>query len=202
MCYNSTVSLNTFLFGLGVAIFAILSNKIKNKRSIIIFLSITLMQLLEYFAWTYYGNKKIIKILSILGLLLLLIQIILLNYYFPDKQTSKILLISIAIFVLLFIIFQLPKVNFNMTVGKNKHLIWHWLDLPIIWLVFIIMFYIIPLLYLNNYLSTFFAIFMLFTSIFFYWRYKTWGTMWCYFLNLYWLFLLIIIIYKYIYKLD
>ena len=202
MCYNSTVSLNTFLFGLGVAIFAILSNKIKNKRSIIIFLSITLMQLLEYFAWTYYGNKKIIKILSILGLLLLLIQIILLNYYFPDKQTSKILLISIAIFVLLFIIFQLPKVNFNMTVGKNKHLIWHWLDLPIIWLVFIIMFYIIPLLYLNNYLSTFFAIFMLFTSIFFYWRYKTWGTMWCYFLNLYWLFLLIHIIYKYIYKLD
>jgi len=202
MCYNPTVSLNTFLFGLGVAIIAFLSNKIKNKRSIIIFLSITAMQLIEYFAWTYYGKKKIIKFLSILGLLLLLLQIILLNYYFLNKKTGKILLISIAIFVLLFIIFQLPKVNFNMTVGKNKHLIWHWLDLPYIWLFFILMFYIIPLLYLNNYLSTFFAIFMLFTSIFFYWRYKTWGTMWCYFLNLYWLFLLIHIIYKYIYKLD
>ena len=202
MCYNPTVSLNTFLFGLGVAIIAFLSNKIKNKRSIIIFLSITAMQLIEYFAWTYYGKKKIIKFLSILGLLLLLLQIILLNYYFLNKKTGKILLISIAIFVLLFIIFQLPKVNFDMTVGKNKHLIWHWLDLPYIWLFFILMFYIIPLLYLNNYLSTFFAIFMLFTSIFFYWRYKTWGTMWCYFLNLYWLFLLIHIIYKYIYKLD
>jgi len=196
MCYNPTVSIGTFIFGVSVAILAFLSDKIKNKRAIIVFLSITAMQLLEYFAWTYYNNKKIIKILSVLGLLLLLLQIILLIYYFTHDKIRKFLFISLGVFIILFIFLQLPYMNFDMTVGKNKHLIWHWLDLPLIWIVFILIFYIIPLLHLNNYLSTFFSLFMLITSIFFYWKYKTWGTMWCYFLNLYWIFVLIIIIYR------
>jgi len=200
MCYNPTVSLNTFIFGISVAIIAFISDLIKEKRSIIVFLSITFMQLLEYFAWTYYNNKKIIKIVSILGLLLIFIQIILLIYYFTDNKVRNYLFIFLFIFVLFFIILQLPNVNFDMTVGKNKHLIWHWLDLPIIWIIIIIIFYIIPILHINNNLSILFALFMLFISIFFYWKYKTWGTMWCYFLNLYWVFILFLIIYKYIYK--
>ena len=100
MCYNPTVSIGTFIFGVSVAILAFLSDKIKNKRAIIVFLSITAMQLLEYFAWTYYNNKKIIKILSILGLLLLLLQIILLIYYFTHDKIRKFLFISLSIFII------------------------------------------------------------------------------------------------------
>ncbi len=197
MCYNATVSLNTFIFGVSVAILAHYT-KIIPYYGILILLSITSMQLLEYFAWTYYDNPLINKILSLIGLFIIFIQVLLLNYYYPDPKTSKILLSFMFIFILLFLIFEFRNVNFSMKKGKNKHLIWYWLDLPIIWIIIGITFYLIPVFLTKNLSIIISTIVILSISLYFYWRYKTWGTMWCYFSNFLWIFILFKIIYKYI----
>ena len=195
MCYNSTVSLNTFLFGLGVACLAYYTKIIPNY-GIIILLSFSAMQLLEFFAWTYYDNKKINRILSIIGMMIIITQVILLNYYLPDKKIRNILLFLIFIFLLLFIIIDLKNVNFSMKRGENKHLIWYWLDLPLIWIIIGLSFYLIPVYLYGNLLIILFMITILVISLYFYWKYKTWGSMWCYFSNLLWLYVLIMIIVK------
>ena len=197
MCYNATVSLNTFIFGFIVAILAHYT-KIIPYYTILILLSITSMQLLEYFAWTYYDNPLINKILSLIGLFIIFIQVLLLNYYYPDPKTSKILLSFMFVFILLFLIFEFRNVNFSMKKGKNKHLIWYWLDLPIIWIIIGITFYLIPVFLTKNLSIIISTIVILSISLYFYWRYKTWGTMWCYFSNFLWVFILFKIIYKYI----
>jgi len=189
MCYNSTVSLNTFLFGLGVACLAYYTKIIPNY-SIIILLSFSAIQLLEYFAWTYYNNRKINRILSIIGMMIIITQVILLNYFLPDKKIRNILLILIFIFLLLFVIIDLKNVNFSMKRGKNKHLIWYWLDLPLIWIIITLSFYLIPVYLYGNLLIILFMITILVISLYFYWEYKTWGSMWCYFSNLLWLYVL------------
>ena len=186
MCYNSNVSLTTFIFGCIIALLAYYTKAIDNYI-IIILLSFTSMQLLEFFAWTYYNNKKINKFLSILGLILIFIQIFLLNYYLPEKKESQILLFLYSIFVILFLIFQLPRVKFEMKRGKNKHLLWYWLDLPIIWIIIGLAFYLIPS-YLSKYSIIFyFVLITLIISLYFYWKYKTWGSMWCYLSNIGWI---------------
>lgn len=195
MCYNSTVSLNTFLFGLGVACLAYYTKIIPNY-GIIILLSFSAMQLLEFFAWTYYDNRKINRILSIIGMMIIITQVILLNYYLPDKKIRNILLFLIFIFLLLFIIIDLKNVNFSMKRGENKHLIWYWLDLPLIWIIIGLSFYLIPVYLYGNLLTILFMITILLISLYFYWKYKTWGSMWCYFSNLLWLYVLIMIIIK------
>jgi hypothetical protein len=197
MCYNATVSLNTFIFGVSVAILAHYT-KIIPYYVILILLSITSMQLLEFFTWTYYDNPLINKILSLIGLFIIFIQVLLLNYYYPDPKTSKILLSFMFIFILLFLIFEFRNVNFSMKKGKNKHLIWYWLDLPIIWIIIGITFYLIPVFLTKNLSIIISTIVILSISLYFYWRYKTWGTMWCYFSNFLWIFILFKIIYKYI----
>ena len=189
MCYNSTVSLNTFLFGLGVACLAYYT-KIISNYGIIILLSFSAMQLLEYFAWTYYNNRKINRILSIIGMMIIITQVILLNYFLPDKKIRNILLFLIFIFLILFIIIDLKNVNFSMKRGKNKHLICYCLDLPLIWIIITLSFYLIPVYLYGNLLIILFMITILVISLYFYWEYKTWGSMWCYFSNLLWLYVL------------
>jgi len=200
MCFNASVSLNTFIFGFIMAIVAYYSKIIRNS-TILILLSFSSIQLLEYFTWTYYNNKKINKILSYIGLIIIITQIYLLNYYLPPVNISRFILILLLILLILFIIIQLPKIKFAMTRGKNKHLIWHWLDLPIIWIIIGLSFYIIPILFTRNLFIIIIYLLILAISLYFYWNYKTWGTIWCYFSNSLWVFVLIKLIIKYLFVL-
>ena len=200
MCFNASVSLNTFIFGFIMAIVAYYSKIIRNS-TILILLSFSSIQLLEYFTWTYYNNKKINKIISYIGLIIIITQIYLLNYYLPPVNISRFILILLLILLILFIIIQLPKIKFAMTRGKNKHLIWHWLDLPIIWIIIGLSFYIIPILFTRNLFIIIIYLLILAISLYFYWNYKTWGTIWCYFSNSLWVFVLIKLIIKYLFVL-
>lgn len=183
-----------------MAIVAYYSKIIRNS-TILILLSFSSIQLLEYFTWTYYNNKKINKILSYIGLIIIITQIYLLNYYLPPVNISRFILILLLILLILFIIIQLPKIKFAMTRGKNKHLIWHWLDLPIIWIIIGLSFYIIPILFTRNLFIIIIYLLILAISLYFYWNYKTWGTIWCYFSNSLWVFVLIKLIIKYLFVL-
>ena len=73
MCWNAEISLNTFIFGCISAIIVYLLGVV-NINIIIILLSFTSMQLLEYFIWQNIDNIKINEILSKIGLFIIGIQ--------------------------------------------------------------------------------------------------------------------------------
>jgi hypothetical protein len=193
MCWNAEVSLNTFIFGIVSAIIVLILNKLK-YHLVLILLSFTSIQLLEYFAWKNLNNKKVIRILSITGIQIIFIQLLLLNYYLPPTQKQKIILTSaVVITYILFLLFQFPYVKLDMEKSKiNKHLIWHWLDLSLFWLLIGFLFYLIPCYLTNNIYVFTFGILTLTFSLYNYYKYKTWGSMWCYISNSLWIFAIII----------
>lgn len=197
MCYNPEVSLTTFIFGCIVAII-IYNLTIEYRPLIIILLSFTSMQFLEFLAWTYYNNIEINRLLSKIGLFIIFIQMFLMQFLLLEGKLKKWSLIIFAFVAILFIIIQLPKINFKMKKGENKHLIWYWLDLPIYWIIIGLLFYLIPA-YFNKYNNKFLFVFALITliiSLYFYYKYKTWGTMWCYISNILWIIFLLYLLIK------
>ena len=76
MCWNAEVSLNTFIFAFVSLIIVVFLNKM-DRIDILISLSISIMQLFEYFTWKNIHNKKIIYYLSLIaGPLIILSQIL------------------------------------------------------------------------------------------------------------------------------
>jgi hypothetical protein len=197
MCYNSTISLNTFIFGIiSLLILYKYGNIVITPKYLLIILSFTLIQLLEYFAWIYINNKKKIEILSKIGLVIIGLQIILINYFLLNDEIRLYSFIMMLILFILFAIFELPKINFDMEKGNNGHLIWHWLDLPLIWIIIGLTFYIIPLLLYREKVAFIGVSIILIISIYNYYKYKTWGSMWCYFSNIIWIYLIILLLLK------
>ena len=191
MCWSAEVSLHTFIFGVISAII-VYSLNVVSVYTIFIFLLFTSIQLLEYFAWTYIDNKKINEILSYIGAFLIIIQMIMVNYLLPNKKESRILLIAYSIFLILFILIELKNIKFKMTRGKNGHLVWHWMDIPLPWAIIgVITFYLIPIYLSKSYIGVCFTGIIFFTSLYYYFKAKTWGTMWCYFSNIAWIFFII-----------
>ena len=138
MCWNAEISLNTFIFGCISAIIVYLLGYFK-INIILIILSFTLMQLLEYFIWKDIDNKKRNELWSKIGLILIFFQIFLLCYF--DKN-NYIFLYLYLILISLFIIFELKNVKFETNVGENGHLQWKWLDFNIYWMIIIIHYFI------------------------------------------------------------
>ena len=190
MCWNAEVSLNTFIFGVISMIIVIIFNKISYK--IILFtLTLTLIQLLEYYTWKNIDNIDIIYNLSIIGYLIISIQLIILNYGFLNNKDKLVALIILIILLIYIFIYNYQNNKFNMEIGENKHLIWNWIDIPIPILIIIMVFYIYPA-FTYNYISFITMLIILLPSLYYYYKYKTWGTMWCYYSNIIWIILILI----------
>jgi len=198
MCWNAEVSLRTFMYGLCSALICTYLGTIP-MSSIYITMSFTLMQLFEYFAWTYLDNKKIITYLSIIGLLLIFLQLFLLSYTIKNPAYRKYMLWLLLGFIVLYGIFVLPTARFNMKRGVNGHLEWEWLDASPIFILGALFFYIMPSVLSKYVLSTIFIIVTVGYSLYNYYEYNTWGSMWCYFSNILWVYFLGISVYKYVY---
>ena len=193
MCFNAEVSLKTFIFGSICAGITVLLGHYEYLKILVVF-SFTLMQLLEYYTWNYINDKRKIRELSILGLHLIAFQLILMNIAFPRGNTRLILLTLLFIFFIAFYLFQYHKTNFDMEKGKNGHLIWYWADVPPIWIIIALLFYLVPCLlsnYNTRYLLFSFGLVSVVISLYYYFKYKTWGTIWCYLSNLLWFYLII-----------
>jgi hypothetical protein len=198
MCWNAEVSLNTFIYALISFVIVIGFNRFPLFTPMIA-LSVSLMQLYEYFIWKNIHNKKIIDNISIIGPIIILLQLLLLNYAFLKGKERIIAIVLIFIlFIISLIIRSYDYNNLKITVGENGHLLWHWADLPPILLIFIFILYLYPLSKKNNKTAFIFITIALLISLYYYYKYKTWGTMWCYFSNLIWIYLIIASIYLYI----
>jgi hypothetical protein len=196
MCWSAEVSLNTFIFAIISFCIVVSFNKLP-IITVFIALSISLIQLYEYFAWKNIHNKKIIHYLSWFGPLIILLQVLLINYAYLRDNEINIGIIMIIIIAIISMIYNYKNNKFDMEVGENKHLIWYWVDLPPILLILIFFFYLYPLTAKQNILPFICVLIMLLISLYYYYKYKTWGTMWCYFSNLIWIVLIIKTLYLY-----
>ena len=194
MCWNAEVSLNTFIFALISFCIVVSFNRFPMINAFI-GLSISLMQLYEYFVWKNIHNKKIIYNLSLFGPLIILLQILLINYAFLRDNERNIGILLIFIIAIIGYIYIFLNNKFDMEVGENKHLIWHWADIPAILLLLIFFFYLYPLTTKQNIIPFIYGLITLLISLYYYYKYKTWGNMWCYFSNIIWIVLILKSIY-------
>lgn len=195
MCWNARVSLNTFIFGTIAAIIVYLLGQ-KNILSILSVYTISLIQLMEYFAWNNIDNPENLNIISKIGLLILGIQVLIINFIHLEGFELNIVITLFACFSVIVYLYNETNNKFNMEIGKNGHLIWYWVDFPVLLLSGLLFWLYGP--YKNHEIKLTF-IYILITviiSLYFYYKYKTWGTMWCYLGNILWIYLICDSIFK------
>jgi hypothetical protein len=184
MCWNASVSLNTYIFSLFASTFAYYNNA-TNIHSYIFYQSFIAIQLIEYFIWSKTFSNSL---LSKIGLITILLQP-LLNIFTIETKKYLIpyLVIAYLIFVIIVYTFIIPinTIKFISTPSKNGHLSWKWLDgwypyIMIVWFSFLIAVWIIN----KKYLTILFTSLLLIVSIILYQKYQTIGSMWCWICNI------------------
>jgi len=194
MCWNSEVSLNTFLFSSFVLFLVIYNNnytqyKIKELNNIwtLLFLaSFIFMQLFEFFIWRNLNNKFYNYLFSVLGMLLITSQ-----PFFSLMMLSNIYLRNILVFI--YLVFAIPlsiyniynNSNIHSEVGKNGHLRWFFMKTtPIIYLGWLF-FLLFSLFYEGKWGGFLFGLItLIITTINYMNDDKTIGSMWCWVVNL------------------
>ena len=182
MCWNATVSLNTFLFSFFAVNFAYFNNII-NIYECLFFYSFISMQLIEYFTWKDLNNKNLNRLLSQLGFFLIFLQPIL-SILIPNNVKFNVKATLITLYLaFFFLIFISIKNDFSMAKAPNGHLAWNWLKYPIYIVLLWITFLLVILLYAKKYiLLAIYAI--IFLAIYYtYYKTNTWGSLWCWIAN-------------------
>ena len=195
MCWNASVSLNTYMFGLFASLFSYYNGE-SNILSVIFFQSVIIMQLIEYFLWTKTFSNRL---LSQIALLVILFQPIFNILQIKSRpEFIPYLLSSYVIFIIILYttIIPLNTVQFSSVPDKNGHLSWKWLDwnlyIALIWYVFLSSRWIIDKMYISLIFITFFLI----TSLILYKDTNTWGSMWCWICNIVSIYFILNVFYK------
>ena len=209
MCWNQDVSINTFVFACLALIFIYLTNKytkyktetFENPLVYLFFFSVASMQLIEFFLWRNLNDKTINKNLSMAAAALIIVQQIILMLMIKNINVRYILLLIYTVLTISIFLYKITHdpLIFNTFIGSNGHLSWEWMN----WtknepsLLFIaLIFYVLPLLLVKNNILTLFVMLSMLISLTGYYKYNTFGTMWCWssnFFLLYFIFDIILI---------
>ena len=180
MCWNASVSINTYILGTFACIFAYKNNTI-SLTTLMFYQSFMCMQLIEYFIWS---NTFSNKIMSQLAYILIVLQPVFALLCIEDKKIKKIGLILYTLFIIPFFIMPWSSVDFRSIPGRNGHLAWYWakftLPVLIIWSLFLTLRIILN----KDWLFLILVLGALSLSYFFYNKTFTWGSMWCWACNL------------------
>jgi hypothetical protein len=195
MCWNASVSLNTYIFGLFASLFSYY-NGFGNILSVIFYQSFIIMQLIEYFIWTKAFSNKL---LSQIGFFVIMCQPIFnIIKIEQSPQVIPYILAAYVIFIVILYTFIVPlnTVNFSTVPSKNGHLSWKWLDLNIyiifIWYAFLSIRWIIDKMYIVLTIITA----LLIITLVLYKDTNTFGSMWCWTANIISLYLIFTVFYK------
>jgi len=195
MCWNASVSLNTYALGLFASLFSYY-NGFGNILSVIFYQSFIIIQLIEYFIWTKTFSNKL---LSQIGLFIIICQPIL-NIIKIEQLPEVIPYILIAYIIFIIILYThvvpLNNVNFSTLPSKNGHLSWIWLNWNIyiifIWYAFLSIRWIIDKMYpLLTIIST-----LLIITLILYKDTNTFGSLWCWTINIISFYLIFEVFYK------
>ena len=195
MCWNASVSLNTYIFGLFASSFAYY-NGTTDLLGFLLFQSFIIMQLIEYFIWSKTFSNKI---LSQIALFAILCQTVL-NILKIQKMPKLIPYLLVAYFIFIIIVYTiitpLNTLEFSSVPSKNGHLAWKWFTwniyIIVIWFAFLSVRWVID----EMYLILVFVSIALIISIILYKETQTWGSMWCWLANIISLYIIVMVFYK------
>jgi hypothetical protein len=195
MCWNASVSLNTYIFGLFASLFSYY-NGFGNILSVIFYQSFIIMQLLEYFIWTKtFSNKLLSQIALFIVLCQPIFNIIKIETY-PKAISYLLAAYLIFIIILYTLIIPIDTINFSTVSSKNGHLSWKWLNWNIyiifIWYTFLSTRWIIDKMYM---IFIVISVLLIITLIL-YKETNTFGSMWCWVANVLSIYLIFVVFYK------
>lgn len=182
MCWSAEASLSTYLAAMTMAA---ITRGTTEKIWWLMF-TFSQMQLAEFFMWRDMPNNQFG---SMLGALSLALQPVASIYMIENIQLRNTLW---GLYALILSTVLMRNPVFRAEVGGNGHLKWLFIDGltspgAILWLVFLLA----PFVISKSYKSLAFGLVTLAASIYFYEKYGTAGTMWCWIVVLAWLFLLL-----------
>ena len=199
MCWNPDISINTFLFACLALVFIYIANTytkykspaFKNPLVYLFLFEVASIQLIEFFLWRNLKNKTVNTHLSKLAaniIILQLITLILMVHSGGYLKYTLLLILAITYFAVVYYSEFTGNIQFHTSVGENGHLIWEWArfkGIENIFLVIFILLYLIPVVSIDNAPLMYLIMGSLFVSLFFYYKYNTWGSMWCWIANLF-----------------
>lgn len=195
MCWNASVSLNTFIFGAFASLFSYFNGNIK-IIDVMCYLSIIIIQLIEYFVWSETFSNRLLS--QIASLVIFCQPIFLILSIKKRPELIPYLLVAYIIFIIIVWIgiIVLYNIDFSMVPAENGHLAWKWLNFNLlvilIWHMFLSSRLIIDKMYITFILLTIFLI----ISIILYKDTQTWGSMWCWISNFASFMLILSVFYK------
>ena len=203
MCWNPDISINTFLFSCFTLLFIYITNtytKYKtpffdNPLVYFFIFSVVSMQLIEFFLWRNLKNKFMNEYLSKLASFVIILQPFFLILLIPILKIRYFMLSFYLFFMAAFLMYKkiYSPINFHTSVEKNGHLSWDFLrhkGYEYIVDIAYLFFYLSTVFILNNPLLYIFLIPSFLISIF-YFKYNTFGSMWCWISNLFLLYFII-----------
>lgn len=198
MCWNKDISLNTFLFSVFALLFIYITNtytKYKtpafdNKWVYVVTLMVSSMQLLEYFIWKNIKNRDMNIFLSKIGLMLIFLQIA--SFILLADKAYRYLILFVFLVFSMAVYFYKSLYNpfvFKTVISKNGHLSWEWLRFPGIEKIILLVglfFYLLPLLLMKqvNQSNVFIGAIFFIGAYLFLKKDNTYGSMWCWLINL------------------
>jgi hypothetical protein len=216
MCWNADISINTFLFACFSLIFIYLTNtftkyklvEFKNPIIYLFLFAVAIMQLIEYFLWKNLNNMSMNILLSKIASYIIFIQPLIIMSMIPIVNIKYLLIVIYILFITIYLQYKMlyNPIHFYTSIGKNGHLSWEWMNLKGYENIFFIIYLILEitaLLFINNVVISSFIIILLFLSLFYYFKYNTFGTMWCWatnFILLYFIIKILIILPYYEYN--
>lgn len=201
MCWNQTVSINTFIIGVAAILLAYI-NEYKWYFLVFVF-SFIVIQLLEALIWTFLDNTKMNMILTIAIFIIIIAQPFASILLLTDKNNGlrNKLWISYGVLIvgaLLIILVSNKNIGsqFKTIVSDNGHLSWRFFNLNNIFLIETIyaIFFFGALLFFGNYLILAVATVTLLLSLYYSRVDKTYATMWCWTANIVSLYIIVKII--------
>ena len=194
MCWNQYISLNTFLFSAFVLVLIVYNNKyspykldeLNSIYAYFFLMSFFVMQLIEFFIWRNLNNKRLNKLFSNLGAVLLLLQPVASLMLLKDIDLRNKMLTLYVIPAFSYFIYEFSNKDFLTSVSKVGHLKWDWVDLTgnkrillIAWLFFLFF----SIFYNKYYLVLVYTVALLIISLYSYLKDGSFGSLWCWSIN-------------------
>ena len=136
-------------------------------------LATTSMQLIEYFLWRNLKNNDMNELFSKIASCFIILQQTILMLMIPNSIIKYGMMVFYLFMLVVYFeyrrIYYYP-IRFHTSIGKNGHLSWEWMNYKgyeNIWIVICLLFYIIPLLLIQNFLLSLIVISTMITSLFF-----------------------------------
>lgn len=194
MCWNATVSLNTYIVALFGTVFSIANGFPINVA--LWMHTFSSMQLVEYFIWKNINDIYWNQFFSYIGLFVITLQSIASILLINDVFLRTAMLLSYLFVVTSLLFMYYPWHPYTTLVSTSRHLRWKWLpelgtDIPLyfisaIWLFF----FLVPIFISKYYILGIGCVIALIISLVTYFMSGTWASMWCWIANGIWLFVI------------